>query len=99
MKACPADLAAGECRGLALNGHEIAVYHVDGRWYATGNICTHQEALLTDGYLDGGFIECPLHQGRFNIVSGEVEGPPVTEPLPVYPIKVDDEGIWIDVEV
>ncbi|SFU09328.1 non-heme iron oxygenase ferredoxin subunit [Paraburkholderia aspalathi] len=94
---CTADIAAGECQGVELNGIEIAIYNVDGRFHATSNICTHQKAYLTEGYLDGEFIECPLHQGRFNVVTGDADGAPVTQPVRVFPIVVEGTDVLIDV--
>lgn len=96
-KACDADLSEGQCKGVLVEGREIAIYRSAG-WHATSNVCTHQRALLTDGFLEGEFIECPLHQGRFSIVTGQAEGPPVKDPIRVYPISVKDDGVWVDVE-
>lgn len=95
--ACPADIGGGECKAVFIDGVEMAVFNVGGQFYATSNICTHQRALLTEGYLEGEYIECPLHQGRFNVVSGEAGGPPVKVPLRVFPIRVENGEIQVDV--
>ena len=76
----------------------IALYRVGGKLYATGNICTHQHAYMTDGYLDGDCIECPLHGGRFSIETGEPCGGPVEIPLKIYPVKEEQGSIYVDVE-
>src|SRR5215472_12880911 len=65
--AARADLGDGEMIGVNAAGREIALYDVGGQVYATENICTHAFAMLTDGWLDGDEIECPLHGGRFNV--------------------------------
>lgn len=75
----------------------IALYKLGDKVYATGNVCTHQHAWLTDGYLDGDCIECPLHGGRFNIETGAPCGGPVTEGIKVYPVKVEQGAIYVAV--
>ncbi len=75
----------------SLAGDEpIALYRVDGRIYATHNLCTHAEAYLSDGYLDGSEIECPLHAARFDIRSGKALCPPADCDVRVYPVRVLD---------
>src|SRR3546814_8090439 len=51
----------------------IALYRVKGEYYATDDCCTHQEARLSDGFVIGDVIECPLHQGRFHIPTGKAK--------------------------
>ena len=87
-----ADLAEGDVKGVVIAGKEIALYDLDGTLYATDDICTHAYARLSDGWLDRGEIECPLHAGRFDIKSGKATAPPCTEDLKTYPIRrVGDE--------
>jgi nitrite reductase/ring-hydroxylating ferredoxin subunit len=97
VKACAANLAAGECKGVHVDGVEVAIFNVGGTLHATSNICTHQRAFLSEGYLEDEFIECPLHQGRFNVVTGAAEGPPVTDPLRVFPIRLEGSDVLVDV--
>ena len=52
------------------NGLSVALYVVDGEYFATADLCTHGQASLSDGFLDGELIECPLHQGTFNVKTG-----------------------------
>ena len=58
-------------------------------------MCTHGEARLCDGYLIGHEIECPLHQGRFDVRSGEPTWSPACEPLTTYGTKTKDGVIWL----
>lgn len=83
--------------GRAIEGIPIAVYNVDGELFATHNICTHAYACLTDGYLDGDKIECPLHQGLFDVRTGEALDGPVDEDLKVYPVRVEDGTILVEI--
>ncbi|GJL83401.1 MAG: ferredoxin [marine bacterium B5-7] len=73
----------------------LCVYHVDGSFFATDGICTHEHACLTDGFVMDGVIECPLHQGRFDIRTGKALSPPVTVDLKVYPVKIENSEIWV----
>lgn len=73
----------------------LALYNVDGEFYVTSNICTHAIAILTDGYLEGDTIECPLHGGAFNVRSGEATHFPCEEPLQTYEVEVKDGEVFI----
>ena len=81
--------------GVAVDGRDIAIYTVAGDVYATDNICTHGQARLCDGFLDGHEIECPLHQGRFDVRSGQPLCDPVTEPVRSYPVKIDGARVYL----
>ncbi len=50
----------------------VAIYQLAGKIYATDNVCSHAFALLTDGWLDGNLVECPLHGAQFDVATGEV---------------------------
>jgi len=93
-----ADLAEGEALGVEVAGRSIALYGADDRIYATDNICTHAYACLSDGWLDGEVIECPLHAARFDIRTGKVLDPPATEDLKTYEVRVVDNEIQIRIE-
>ena len=73
----------------------FAVYNVEGRYYASDDACTHQRARLSDGFVIGSVIECPRHQGRFDIASGKALGAPVSRGLVTYPTRVDDGVVFI----
>jgi len=68
---------AGGLLGRSVGGVAVALYRVEGTYYATLDQCTHGQAQLSDGYLEGFLIECPLHQGLFDVRTGEPKGPPV----------------------
>ena len=92
------DLAEGEPLGVEVGGCSIALYDIDGNLFATDNICTHAYACLSDGWLDGEVIECPLHAARFDIRTGKVLDPPATEDLKTYPVRVVGDEIQIRFE-
>ena len=91
-----ADFADGDVRGVEIGGKDVAIYRIDDEFYATGNICTHAFALLSDGFLDDCTIECPLHAGRFDIRTGKALGRPVTRDIESYPVKIDGGAVLVD---
>ena len=92
------DLAEGEVLGVEVAGRSIAIYAADDGIFATDNICTHAYACLSDGWLDGEVIECPLHAARFDIRTGKVLDPPATEDLKTYPVRVVGDEVQIRFE-
>lgn len=92
------DLPIDDVIGVAVAGRDIAVYTVDGDVYATDNICTHGHARLCDGFLEGHEIECPLHQGKFDVRDGTPTCQPVTEALRSYPVKVEGGRVFLQID-
>ena len=89
------ELPAEDVKGVQVEGLDIALYRVEGEVYATSDICTHAQARLCEGFLEGHEIECPLHQGRFDIRSGKAMCAPLTEDLKVYPVKIEGGRVFI----
>ena len=75
----------------------LAIYNLDGEFFATSDICTHEAICLSEGVVVGDIIECPRHQGRFHIPTGEPKGAPATVPIRTYPVKVIDRQIYVAV--
>lgn len=90
-------IADDEVIGIQIGGHEIAVYRVAGRVYATSDRCTHGDARLSAGWPEDGCIECPLHQGRFDIATGEGQGAPISMDLRVFPVREEDGFVFVEV--
>ena len=88
---------AGGLLGRIVAGVAVTMYEVAGTYFATSGQCTHGQANLSDGYLDGYLIECPLHQGLFDIRTGETKGPPCTEPLSTFPIRHDGDELFVSI--
>ena len=87
----------GEVIGVVVAGQEIALYEADGQIFATDDICTHAYAKLSDGWLEKGEIECPLHAGRFDIKTGKATAPPCIDDIKTYPVRVEGDEIQIQV--
>lgn len=99
VDALPADaLPVDDVIGVAVAGRDIAVYTVGRAVYATDNTCTHGQARLCDGFLEGHEIECPLHQGRFDVRDGRPLCEPLTEPLRRYPVKIEGGRVWLQLD-
>ncbi len=92
-----ADLPEEDVVGVEAGGRDVALYRIDGEVYATHNICTHGHARLCDGFLEGHEIECPLHQGKFDIRSGQPTCDPVTDAIATYPVKIENGRVFIAV--
>ena len=92
------DLPGNDVIGVAVAGLDIAVYTVEGVVYATDNLCTHGHARLCDGFLDGHEIECPLHQGKFDVRDGQPTCAPVTDALRSYPVKVEGGRVFLQLD-
>jgi MocE subfamily Rieske [2Fe-2S] domain protein len=75
----------------------IAVYRAKGEFYATQDLCTHEHAYLSDGIVIDCVVECPFHQGRFDVRNGKALGAPVTVALKTYPVKIVDGRIYVAV--
>jgi 3-phenylpropionate/trans-cinnamate dioxygenase ferredoxin subunit len=74
----------------------IAVFNADGELYAVDDTCTHQDASLADGWLEGCQVECPLHASCFDLRTGKPSGPPAKRALRTYPVRVVDGMIQLD---
>ena len=86
---------AGGLLGRSICGVPLAVYEVSGACFVTLDRCTHARARLSEGYLEGFLIECPLHQGLFDIRTGEAKGPPCTEPLRTFEVRREGEDLLV----
>lgn len=91
------DLRPGECARFELpDGDELAVFNVNGEYYATSNFCPHRGAPLSEGVLCGNVIECGLHGWQFDVRTGECLT--VTETIKTYPLKIEDGVLSVELE-
>jgi 3-phenylpropionate/trans-cinnamate dioxygenase ferredoxin subunit len=94
--ACPlAALPPGEAFRIEAEP-PIAVFHTeDGELHAIDDTCTHQDASLADGWLEGCEIECPLHASRFDLRTGRADAPPAKLPVRTHQVAVEDGDIYV----
>ena len=89
------DIQTSQMKEVQIDGNDVCIANVDGKYYAIGNVCTHEGGPLADGVLEGYEVECPWHQSRFDVRTGEVRGPPASESEPSYEIKVHGNSILV----
>ena len=83
--------------GVKANNLDVALYNIDGDIFATHNICTHAHALLSDGWLGGDVIECPLHGGRFEAKTGNGLGAPITCDVKTLPVRIEGNAVQVNI--
>lgn len=89
------DIASGAGILVEVDGERIALFNVNGTFYAIGDTCTHAGGPLSEGDLDGDVVTCPWHGAQFDVKTGEVLGPPADEPVTNYRVKVEGPDILI----
>jgi 3-phenylpropionate/trans-cinnamate dioxygenase ferredoxin subunit len=92
-----ADVPEGTAHRVVLDGVPIAVVHTEGQWFAVSDICSHADVSLSEGDVDGCTLECWLHGSRFDLRTGLPSGPPAVKPIPVYPISVEGDTVFVTV--
>jgi 3-phenylpropionate/trans-cinnamate dioxygenase ferredoxin subunit len=89
------DIGPGDRAVFDVEGFYIAVFNVDGSYYAFEDVCTHDDGPLAEGELDGFAIECPRHGARFDIRTGEALTPPAVKATHRFDVRVDGDAIQI----
>jgi len=89
------EVAPGERKFLTIDGELAALFNVDGEYYAIADVCTHDDGPVAEGALDEYEIECPRHGARFDIRDGSVRSFPAIVPIPVYEVRVQEDGIYV----
>ncbi|MGN5377516.1 bifunctional 3-phenylpropionate/cinnamic acid dioxygenase ferredoxin subunit [Streptomyces lasalocidi] len=90
-----ADLPRGEANRLDVDP-PVAVFHTDdGELFAVDDTCTHQDASLADGWLEGCEVECPLHASKFDLRTGAVDAPPAKLPVRTHEVVVEDGMLYV----
>ncbi len=80
-------------------GRTFAIYRTqDDRYFATDGLCTHEQVHLADGLVMGTIIECPKHNGRFDLTTGAAKGAPVCVDLNTYPAKVESGRVLVKID-
>lgn len=82
---------------LEKNGQSICVARIGDEVFAIGDTCTHSEASLSEGELEGTVVECWLHGAGFDMRTGEAVSLPATEPVKSYPVRIDADAVTIEV--
>ena len=95
--ATTAEVTEDEPKAVSIGRMDIGIYKLDGEFYAIDDICTHAYACMTDGDIDDGQSECPLHGACFEIKTGKALTAPATIDLRPYEVKVDGDQIMVGI--
>ena len=99
VRACPVDAVPEGCAThVDLDGTPVAVVRSEGQVYAIHDVCSHQNVPLSEGEVEDGTIECYLHGSTFDLATGEPLSLPATQPVPVYPVKIDGDDVYVAVK-
>ena len=74
----------------------VAVFNADGELFAVDDTCTHQDASLSEGWLEDCMNECPLHAACFDLRTGKPTGPPAKRSVRTYDVRVKDGVVYVD---
>ena len=98
-RACAlSDLSEGQSLAVEMEGEPVAIVRTEGEVFAIRDVCSHAEVPLTEGEVDGHTIECWLHGSCFDVRTGEPTNLPATEPVPVYPVKIEGDDVLVSIE-
>lgn len=92
------DIASGVCKKVVVDGQPVALYNVEGEFYATDDTCSHAEASLSEGELDGHEAICPLHGARFDVRTGRALSLPAVMPIDTYIVRVEGNDVLVSLE-
>ena len=88
--------AGGAARVTLQDGTPVAVFNLEGALFAIGDTCSHEQASLSDGEIDGTTVECPKHGALFDIPTGKNLTLPATQPVPAFTVRVDGDQIYVE---
>ena len=90
------DLPLGKTMLVEAGGEAIALFNIDGSYYAIGNTCTHRGGPLCEGDVEGTVVTCPWHGATYDIITGSVLTPPADQRVTSYKVQVDGHDIKIE---
>jgi len=92
-----AQVPSGTGKVVQAASREIALFNLDGTFYALDNRCTHVGGPLGQGKVDGTIVTCPWHGSQFNITTGEVVKGPARRPVAAFPVRVEGNDVMADI--
>ncbi|MEU8132632.1 non-heme iron oxygenase ferredoxin subunit [Streptodolium elevatio] len=96
-RACAeAELAEDTPLRVVLGDVPVTLVRTEGEVYAINDVCSHANVSLSEGEVEDCAIECWLHGSRFDLRTGRPSGPPANQPVPVYPVKIEADAIYVD---
>jgi 3-phenylpropionate/trans-cinnamate dioxygenase ferredoxin subunit len=99
VRACAtSEVADGQALRVEVDGLDVAIVRDGDELYAIEDECSHAQVALSEGDVSGCEIECWMHGSRFDLRTGKPLGPPATEPVPIFPVRVDGADVLVDIE-
>ncbi len=89
------DIPPGESKCVDVDGDPVAIFNLDGQFYAISDTCTHAQASLSEGFVEEGIVTCPLHGAQFDIKTGKNMTMPAPVPVQTYTVKIEGDAIKI----
>ena len=90
------DVAPGSSTAVDVRGQKVAVFNVDGTFYAISDTCTHRGGPLSEGEVSGTTVTCPWHRAQYDLKTGGVLGPPATQGVSSYKVVVEGDNVSIE---
>ena len=91
------EVKPGQAKAVQVKGQAVALFNVDGAFYAIEDACSHVGGPLSEGALSGTTVTCPWHGADFDVTSGKVLGPPAAEHLKRYPVQVQGDDVKLEI--
>lgn len=91
------EIEPGQGLRCVVRDRTIALFNVDGSIHAIDDLCTHATASLAEDWLEGCEIECPLHQGRFDVTTGKATAAPCVVDVASYPVRIEDGQVLVGI--
>jgi 3-phenylpropionate/trans-cinnamate dioxygenase ferredoxin subunit len=96
VRACPLGKVPAEgMLGLEIDGEPVCLIRTGGEVFALRDVCSHAAVSLSEGEVCDHTVECWIHGSCFDVRTGKPTGPPAREPVPVYPVKIDGDDIYV----
>jgi len=92
------DLSPGDCKSVEVEGQTMALFNVEGMFYAIHGTCTHVGGPLGEGTLDGEIVTCPWHGAQFNVTTGEVLRPPAGHDEKSFPVRIEGGDVLVELD-
>ena len=89
------DIKPGKAIRVEIGDEPVAIFNIDGTYYAIGDTCSHEEASLSEGDVFGDCVECPLHGAEFNIKTGQAKTLPAVSPVPTYAVRIEGDAVLV----
>jgi nitrite reductase/ring-hydroxylating ferredoxin subunit len=91
------EIAPGSAKQAEVNGKTIALFNLDGSYYAIDNTCTHRGGPLAEGFVEGEEVTCPWHGAQFNIKTGAVVSPPAAKDVAKFNVRVQGNDVEVEI--